>query len=87
MDSLHRQIDALRAEATAKYEQIKLLETRIEQLELELKTERQKQFKRKKQQPAGADTADHDTPPGRKKRGALEAFGAKLVLQILVSCG
>ncbi len=48
IDLFWRQIDGLRAENTAKYRKIEELTARIEQLERELKAERQKQFKRKK---------------------------------------
>jgi len=70
MDALHRQIDALRAESTAKYEKIKQLETRVEELEIELKAERQKQFKRKTEQAAEEEIADPAALQGTKKRGA-----------------
>lgn len=67
-DALHRQIDALRAENSAKYEKIGQLTARIEQLERELKAERQKQFKSKKDEPEiPPETAAGEGP---KKRGA-----------------
>jgi transposase len=68
-DSLLRQIDSLRAEDTAKYHKIEEQAARIEQLERELKAERQKQFKAKKEEPAPAET-DEAPAPGPKKRGA-----------------
>jgi hypothetical protein len=68
-DSLLRQIDALRTENTAKYHRIETLTAEVEQLNRELKAERQKQFK--------ASSEDHeetapDVPPDAapKKRGA-----------------
>jgi hypothetical protein len=67
MDALHRQIDALRAENSAKYEKIEKLTSRIEQLERELKAERQKQFKSK---PAEPSPEDPPKAEGKKKRGA-----------------
>jgi len=69
MDSLLRQIDSLRAENTAKYHKINEQAARIEQLERELKVERQKQFKAKKEEPAQDDPAE-STPRAGKKRGA-----------------
>jgi hypothetical protein len=66
-DALHRQIDTLRAENSAKYEKIQQLTARIEQLERELKAERQKQFRAKPTEPSP------EAPPvaeGKKKRGA-----------------
>jgi len=66
-DALHRQIDALRAENSVKYEKIQQLTARIEQLERELKAERQKQFTSKPAEPSP------EVPPaeeGKKKRGA-----------------
>ena len=68
-DALHRQIDSLRAEDTAKYHKIKEQAARIEQLERELKAERQKQFKAKKEEPVQAETVGA-LAPGPKKRGA-----------------
>ena len=68
-DSLLRQIDALRAEGTAKYHKIEELTAKVEQLERELKAERQKQFKRKKEEPA-EEQADSTASQGQKKRGA-----------------
>jgi transposase len=65
-----RQIDALRAENTAKYSKIEALTAENEQLKRELKAERQKQFK------AAASKDEEDAVPngppetGAKKRGA-----------------
>ena len=69
-DALLRQIDALRAENTAKYHKIEEQAARIEQLERELKAERQKQFKAKKEEPAEAESAEVAPTQGPKKRGA-----------------
>ena len=74
-DSLWRQIDALQAENTAKYHKIEEQAARIEQLERELKAERQKQFKAKKEEPAPAET-DEAPAPGPKKRGGRKAIQA-----------
>ncbi len=66
-DALLRQIDALRAENSAKYEKIQQLTARVEQLQRELKAERQKQFRAKPPEPSP------EVPPvaeGKKKRGA-----------------
>lgn len=66
-DALDRQIDGLRAEKSADNEKIQELTARVEQLERELKTERQKQFKSKAAEPSP------EAPPeaeGKKKRGA-----------------
>lgn len=70
MDALYRQVDALRAENTAKFSTIEKQAARIEELERELKAERQKQFKRKTEEPAPADPLEATPPAGRKKRGA-----------------
>ncbi|MGO9107773.1 MAG: hypothetical protein ACLP9L_00940 [Thermoguttaceae bacterium] len=51
-DSLLRQIDSLRAESTTKSHKIEEQAVRIGQLERELKSERQKQFQCKKEEPA-----------------------------------
>ena len=51
-DSLLRRIDALQAEDTAKSHKIMELAAGVEQLKRELKAERQKQFKRKKEETA-----------------------------------
>jgi transposase len=68
-DLFWRQIDGLRVENSAKSVKIQELTARVEQLERELKAERQKQFKRKKEEPAAAEP--QSTPsPGPKKRGA-----------------
>ncbi len=67
-NALHRQIDGLRAETSAKSDKIEELMARVEQLERELKAERQKQFKGKKEEPAVADPSV--SPEGPKKRGA-----------------
>jgi len=65
-----RQIDGLRAESSAKSLKIHELTVRVEQLERELKAERQKQFKAKKEEPPKADPADAILSKGEKKRGA-----------------
>ena len=69
-DALMRQVDALRAENTAKFHKIEEQSARIEQLERELKAERQKQFKSKKEEPAEQVLPDAVPPQGPKKRGA-----------------
>jgi hypothetical protein len=68
-DALHRQIDALRADGTAKSRKIRELTARVEQLECELKAERQKQFTRKKDEPV-AEEPDSAAPKDKKRRGA-----------------
>jgi hypothetical protein len=68
-DALHRQIDDLREKNTAKLQKIEELTARVEQLERELKAERQKQFKSKKEEPS-PEVSLEATPEGRKKRGA-----------------
>jgi transposase len=70
LEALCRQIEALRAESLGKHRQIEELTARVEQLERELKAERQKQFKGQKEESATADPADSATPPGPTKRGA-----------------
>src|SRR5208283_4641866 len=70
IDLFWRQIDGLRAENTAKYRKIEELTARVEQLERELKAERQKQFKRKKEEPATEASPEVASPQGSKKRGA-----------------
>ena len=68
-DSLLRQIDALRAEGTAKYHKIQELTAQVEQLQRELKAERQKQFQRKREQTV--EEVPEATPvQGPRKRGA-----------------
>jgi hypothetical protein len=68
-DSLLRQIDALRAEGTAKYHKIQELTAQVEQLRRELKAERQKQFQRKRE-PTAEESPAESPPPGPRKRGA-----------------
>jgi hypothetical protein len=68
-DALLRQIDALREENAAKYGKIQELTAQVEQLQRELKAERQKQFKRQKENAAEED-AETTAPIGTKKRGA-----------------
>jgi len=68
-DSLLRQIDALRAEGTAKYHKIQERTAQVEQLQRELKAERQKQFQRKREQTAEESPAE-SPPPGPRKHGA-----------------
>jgi transposase len=67
-NALHRQIDALREENTAKYHKIQELTARVEQIERELTAERQKQFKRQREEPTTGDW--EPSPQGKKKRGA-----------------
>lgn len=69
-DALHRQIDSLRAENTTKYHKIEELTARVEQLERELKAERQKQFHRKKEEPVHDNSLEAVPLQGPKKRGA-----------------
>lgn len=66
-DALWRQIDALREETAAKSDTIGQLRARVEQLERELKAERQKQFKRKREE---AKEEAEPAATGPKKRGA-----------------
>jgi transposase len=68
-DSLLRQIDGLRADSTAKSEKIQELTARVELLERELKVERQKQFKSKKEE-ANQDDPLEAASSQEKKRGA-----------------
>jgi transposase len=68
-DSLRRQVDALRTENTAKYRKIEELTAKLQQCERELKAERQKQFKCKKEEPA-AEESPSPLPHGKHKRGA-----------------
>ena len=77
MDALQRQVDSLRAENTAKYDKIEELTARIEQLERELKAERQKQFKAKKEEPTEADPSE--PVQGQKKRGRRWGIRAGIV--------
>jgi transposase len=65
-----RQIDGLRTENTAKSGKIEELTARVEQLERELKAERQKQFKCKKEEPAASDPPAEVAPQSAKQRGA-----------------
>lgn len=68
-DSLWRQIDALRAENTAKYQKIEALSAENEQLRRELKAERQKQFEAtSKVEEEQAPSSQEKVAP--KKRGA-----------------
>jgi len=53
-DALMRQVDSLQAENADKSRRIEEQTARIGQLERELKAERQKQFKGKKEEPADA---------------------------------
>jgi transposase len=68
-DALLRQIDALRADGTAKSQKIQELAARVEQLECELKAERQKQFTRTKDEPV-PEESDSAAPKDKKRRGA-----------------
>jgi transposase len=69
-DVLHRQIDALRAEHRVKSDKIAELTARIEQLERELRAERQKQFKATKAEARQEEPPDGLSSAGKKKRGA-----------------
>ena len=68
-DALLRQIDALRAEATAKYHKIEELTAQVEQLQRELKAERQKQFQRKRERTV-EEEPESTKSQGPQKRGA-----------------
>ncbi len=68
-DSLLRQIDSLRAECTLKSQQIAELTARADQLQCELKAERQKQFQRKSDEPVAEETESAGSNP-EKRRGA-----------------
>ena len=68
-NSLLRQIDGLRAECSAKSGRIAELTAQVEQLQCELKAERQKQFQRKKDAPAKGES-ESAPPQGKKRRGA-----------------
>lgn len=70
LQSLLRQIDALRAENTAKYHKIEELTAEVEQLKRELKAERQKQFKATASKDEEDAVADRPPETGPKKRGA-----------------
>lgn len=69
-DALHRQIDSLREEKAAQRRKIEELTAHVEQLERELKAERQKQFKSKKEKPSPEESPEATSAEGRKKRGA-----------------
>lgn len=69
-DALHRQIDGLRAEITAKRQKIEEQTARIEQLERELKAERQKQFHSKKGESRPEGPTETVPATGKKRRGA-----------------
>jgi hypothetical protein len=68
-NSLWRRIDGLQSESAAKSAKIADLTARVEQLECELKAERQKQFTRNQEQPA-AEEPEADPPKPPKRRGA-----------------
>ena len=68
--ALHRQVDALRGQIASQAQVIQDLTARNEQLQRELTAERQKQFKRKKEEPVKAETPDIGAGQGGKKRGA-----------------
>ena len=70
MDALNRQVDSLRAENTVKYRKIEELTARVEQLERELKAERQKQFKSKKEGSDQEESLESALAQGKKRRGA-----------------
>ena len=65
-----RQIDALRAENTTKYQKIEEQAARIEQLERELKAERQKQFK------AATKVEEDEQDPNSPEKAAPKKRGA-----------
>ena len=67
-DSLLRQIDGLREADAAKSQKIQDLERKVDELQLELKAERQKQFKAKKE--TAAEEAEPAANPKAKKPGA-----------------
>jgi len=69
-DALLRQVDSLQAENADKSRRIEEQTARIGQLERELKAERQKQFKGKKEELADAEPADTGPTSGPKKCGA-----------------
>jgi hypothetical protein len=69
-DALCRQVDSLRAENTAKSHKIEELTARIEQLQHELKAERQKQFKSKSQSSSEEESLESAASDGGKRRGA-----------------
>ena len=71
MEALHRQIDSLRAGNTAQYHKIEEQAARIEQLERELKAERQKQFKGQKQEPPEPEAGEAAPTQGAETRSAL----------------
>lgn len=68
--SLLRQVDSLQAENTAKFHKIEELIARNEQLERELKAERQKQFKCKKEEPCPEVPPEVTLSQEKSKRGA-----------------
>jgi transposase len=68
-DALQRQVDALREEGCTKSQKIAELTARVEQLQRELKAERQKQFNRKKEE-AAEEEREPTAVKGKKKRGA-----------------
>lgn len=70
MGALYRQVDSLRAENTVKYHKIEELTARIEQLERELKAERQKQFQATKAEARQEEPREGLSAAGQKKRGA-----------------
>ena len=69
IDLFWRQIDGLRAENTAKSGKIEELTARVEQLERELKAERQKQFKSTKE--ASSEQVSPDAVPRQAQRNAV----------------
>jgi transposase len=69
-ESLLRQIDSLRAENTANFHKLEEQAAQIEQLQRELKAERQKQFKAKKEDPKPEAPSETTPPEGKKKLGA-----------------
>lgn len=69
-NALLRQVDTLREENSTKHRKIEELAALVEQLQRELKAERQKQFKHNTEEPIEADLPAADETPGPKKRGA-----------------
>lgn len=66
--ALHRRVDALREENTAKYHKIQELTARVEELQRELKAERQKQFRSQQERPAAEESGS--VHPRARQRGA-----------------
>ena len=69
-DSLWRRIDSLESKNRDKDQQLEQKDARIDQLERELKAERQSQFKAKKEEQPAAESPKAESVQGVKKRGA-----------------